>query len=75
MVVVELPCPLEETEVIVVEPPAQYEEMTVVELLVEQEEWQVHAPQVMTSVFDLIVYAVSMVIWAHLRKFYVGSTI
>jgi hypothetical protein len=72
--VVELPCPLEATEVAVAELLAQYVEMTVAELLVEQE-WQVHVPQVTTSVFDLIVYAASMVISAHLRKFDVGSTI
>jgi hypothetical protein len=41
MAVAELPCPLEVTEVAVVELLAQYE-MTVAELLVEQEEWQVH---------------------------------
>jgi hypothetical protein len=35
----------------------------------------VHVSQVTTSVFDLIVYAVSVVISAHLRKFCVGSTI
>jgi hypothetical protein len=66
MAVVELPCPLEVTEVAIAELLAQYEEMAVaklscpleateaiaellaqyemivVELLVEQEEWQVH---------------------------------
>jgi hypothetical protein len=42
MAVVELPCPLEVTEVAVAELLAQYE-MTFAELLVEQEEWQVHA--------------------------------
>jgi hypothetical protein len=35
----------------------------------------VHVPQVMTSVFDLIVYAGSVVILAHLRNFCVGFTI
>jgi hypothetical protein len=74
MAVAELPCPLEATEVVVVELLAQYEEMTVAELLVEQE-WQVHVPQVMTSVFDLIVYIASVAISPHLRKFCVGSTI
>jgi hypothetical protein len=73
--VVKLPCPFEATEVAVVELLAQYEEMIVVELLVEQEEWQVHVSQVTTSVFDLIVYATSMAISAHLRKFHVGFTI
>jgi hypothetical protein len=74
MAVAELPSPLEATEVAVAEPLAHYEEMTVAELLVEQE-WQVNIPQVMMSVFDLIVYAASVVISAHLRKFHVGSTI
>jgi hypothetical protein len=44
MVAAELPCYLEATEVAVVELLAQYEEMIVVELLVDQEEWQVHGP-------------------------------
>jgi hypothetical protein len=35
MAVVELPCPLEATEVAVVELLVQYEEMTVAELLVD----------------------------------------
>jgi hypothetical protein len=61
MAVVELPCPLEVTEVAVAELLAQYE-MTFAELLVEQEEWQVHAWQVMTSVLDLIVCVASVVI-------------
>jgi hypothetical protein len=72
--VAELPCPLEVTEVAVAELLAQYEEMTIVELLVEQE-WQVHVPQVTTLVFDLIVYAASVVISTHLRKFHIDSTI
>jgi hypothetical protein len=38
MAVAELPCPLEATEVVVADLLAQYEEMTVAELLVEQEE-------------------------------------
>jgi hypothetical protein len=42
--VVKLPCPLEMTVVAVVELLAQYEEMAVVELLVDQKEWQVHVP-------------------------------
>jgi hypothetical protein len=61
MAVVKLPCPLEATKVVVAELLAQYE-MTVAELLVEQEEWQVHVPQVMMSVLDLIVYATSVAI-------------
>jgi hypothetical protein len=75
VVVVKLPYPLETTEVAVVELLAQYEEMVVVELLVDQKEWQVHVPQVMTSVFDLTVYTASMAISAHLRKFHAGFTI
>jgi hypothetical protein len=71
MVVAQLPCLLEVTEVAVVELLAQYEEMTIAKLLVEQE-WHVHVPQVMTLVFDLIVYVVSVAISAHLRKFCVG---
>jgi hypothetical protein len=74
-VVAKLPYPLETTEVAVVELLAQYEEMVVVELLVDQKEWQVHVPQVMTSVFDLTVYTASMAISAHLRKFHAGFTI
>jgi hypothetical protein len=86
MVATKLPCPLEATEVAVAkllvaediavaELLSQYEEMAVAELLVDQEEWQVHGPQVMTSVFDLTVYAASMGISTHLRKFCAGSTI
>jgi hypothetical protein len=75
VVVAKLPYPLETTEVAVVELLAQYEEMVVVELLVDQKEWQVHVPQVMTSVFDLTVYTASMAISAHLRKFHAGFTI
>jgi hypothetical protein len=44
VVVVKLPCPLEMTEVVVAELHAQYEEMEVDELLVDQKEWQVHGP-------------------------------
>jgi hypothetical protein len=55
MTAVKLPCPLEATEVVVaellvaediavVELLSQYEEMVVAELLVDQEEWQVHGP-------------------------------
>jgi hypothetical protein len=44
MAVVELPCPLEVTEVVVAELLAQYEEMAVAELLVDQKECQVHGP-------------------------------
>jgi hypothetical protein len=72
--VAEHPYPLEVIEVAVAELLAQYEEMTVAELLVEQK-WQVHIPQEMTSVFDFIVYATSVAILAHLRKFCVNSTI
>jgi hypothetical protein len=35
----------------------------------------VHGPQVTTSAFDLIVYAASVAISAHLRKFHVSSII
>jgi hypothetical protein len=75
MPVVELPCPLETTEVDVVELLAQYEETAIAELLVDQEDWQVHGLQVTTSVFDLIVYTASVAILAHLRKFRIGSTV
>jgi hypothetical protein len=74
-VLVKLPCPLEANEVVVAELLAQYEEMAVAELLVDQEEWQLHGPQVTTSVFDLTVYANSVAISVHLRKFHIGSTI
>jgi hypothetical protein len=49
--------------------------MVVAELLIDQKEWQVDGPWVMTSVFDLTVYAASVAILAHLRKFHIGSTI
>jgi hypothetical protein len=49
--------------------------MAVAELLVDQKEWQVHGPQVMMSVFDLTVYAASVMISAYLRKFHTCSTI
>jgi hypothetical protein len=75
MAAAELPCPLEATEVVVAELLAQYEEMAVAELLVDQEEWQAHGLQVMTSVFDLTVYVAFVGISAHLRKFCAGSTI
>jgi hypothetical protein len=75
VVVAKLSCPLEMTKVAVIELHAQYEEMTVAELLVDQKEWQVHVPQLMTSVFGLTVYAASMAISAHLRKFRTSSTI
>jgi hypothetical protein len=86
MAVAELPCPLELTEVVVAELLvvegmvvagllSQYEEMVVADLLVDQEEWQVHGPQVTTSVFELTVYAASMGISAHLRKFCADFTI
>jgi hypothetical protein len=70
-----LPCPLETTKVAVAELLAQYEEKEVVELLVDQKEWQVHGLRVTTSVFDLTVYSTSVAILAHLRKFHVCSTI
>jgi hypothetical protein len=72
--IAKLPCPLETTEVVVAELLAQYEEMAVAELLVDQNEWQVHGPYVTTSVFDLSVYAASMAISDHLRKFCTGIT-
>jgi hypothetical protein len=74
VVVVKLPCHFEMTEVAVVELLAQYE-MAVVELLIDQKEWQVHGPWVTMLVFDLTVYTISVAISAHLRKFRVGSTI
>jgi hypothetical protein len=60
--VVKLPCPLEMTKVVVAELLAQYEEMSVADLLVDQKEWQVHVPQVTTLVFGLTVYAASVAI-------------
>jgi hypothetical protein len=42
MAITDLPCPLEATKVTVAELLAQYEEMAVTELLVDQEEWEVH---------------------------------
>jgi hypothetical protein len=51
VVVVKLSCPLEMTEVDIAELIAQCEEMAVAKLLVDQKEWQVHVPQVTTSVF------------------------
>jgi hypothetical protein len=62
----ELPCPLEATQVAVVQLLAQYENMIVAELLVDQEEWQVHGPQVMMLMFDLTIYAASRGISSHL---------
>jgi hypothetical protein len=44
MVVAKLPCPLETTEVAIAELLAQYEEMAIVELHIDQKEWQVHGP-------------------------------
>jgi hypothetical protein len=73
--VAKVSCPLEMTEVAVTELLAQYKEMVVAGLFVDQKEWQVHAPQVMMSVFDVTVYMASVVISAHLRKFHTGSTI
>jgi hypothetical protein len=73
LAVAKLPCPLEMIEVAVTKLLAQYEEMVVVEQLVDQKEWQVYGPRVMTSVFDLTVYATSMAILAHLRKFRADS--
>jgi hypothetical protein len=57
VVVTKLYCPLETTKVDVAELLAQYEEMAIAELLVDQKEWQVHFLQVMTSVFGLTIYA------------------
>jgi hypothetical protein len=74
VVVVKLHCPLEMTEVGVAEFLTQYEEMAVTELLVDQKEWQVHVSQVTTSVFVLTIYAVSVAISTHLRKFHADST-
>jgi hypothetical protein len=54
---------------------SQYEELIVAELLIDQEEWQVHGLQVMRSVFDLTIYAASMEILGHLRNFHTGSTL
>jgi hypothetical protein len=54
---------------------SQYEELAVAELHVDQEELQVHGPQVMRLVFNLTVYATSVGISSHLRKFNVGYTI
>jgi hypothetical protein len=73
--VVKFACPLEMTNVAVAELLVQYEEMAVAELLVDQKEWKVLVPQVMTLVFCSTVYAASMVISAHLRKFHASSTI
>jgi hypothetical protein len=73
--IAKLPCPLKMTKVVVAELHAQYEEMEVDELLVDQKEWQVHGPQVTTSVFDLTVYVAFMAISDHLRKFRTSSTI
>jgi hypothetical protein len=91
MIVVELPCPLElkmtevtvaklhypleTTEVAVMELLAQYEEMAVAKLLVDQKEWQVYGPRVTTSVFNLTAYTTSVAISIHLRKFHAGYTI
>jgi DNA-directed RNA polymerase len=73
--IVKLSCPSEVTEVAVAELLTQYEEMPVAKMLVDQKEWQVHVPQVMTSVFGLTVYGASMAISAHLRKFHANSII
>jgi hypothetical protein len=73
--VAKLPCSLEMTKVAAAELLAQYEEMAVVELLVDQKEWQVHVLQVMISMFGLTIYAASVAISAHLRKFHAGSII
>jgi hypothetical protein len=42
--IVKIPCHLKTIEVVVAELPAQYEEMAVAELLVDQKEWQLHGP-------------------------------
>jgi hypothetical protein len=73
--IAKLPYPLEMTEVAVVEILAQYEEMAVAELFVDQKEWQVRGSQVTMSVFDLTVYTASVAISANLRKFRAGSKI
>jgi hypothetical protein len=86
MVAVKLPSPLEATEVAiaellvaeeiaVAELLSQYEQMVVAELLVDQEEWQVHGLHVMVLEFDLTIYITFVGISAHLRKFHAGSTI
>jgi hypothetical protein len=76
VVVVKLPCPLEMTEVDVAELHlAQYEEMAVVELLVDQKEWQVHSPWVTTLVFDLTMHADFVAISTHLQKFCASTII
>jgi hypothetical protein len=72
---IKLPYPLETTEVAIEELLAQYEEVAVAEMLVDQKEWQVHVLQVTMSVFGLTVYATSLSISAHLRNFCAGSTI
>jgi hypothetical protein len=73
--VTKLPCPLETTEVAIAELLAQYEEMVVAELLVDQKEWEVLGPQVTTSMFDLTVYTASVALSTHLKKFHAGYTI
>jgi hypothetical protein len=77
VVVANLLYPLKTIEVAVAELLAQYEEMTVAEwqVVVNQKEWQVHGPQVMTSVFHLNVYIAFVVISDHLRKFCANFTI
>jgi hypothetical protein len=70
MVVAKLPCPLETTEVAIAELLAQYEEMAIAELHIDQKEWQVHGPQVTISVFDLTVYAASTVISVSIKSCY-----
>jgi hypothetical protein len=62
-------------EIAVAELLSQYEKMIVAKLLVDQEEWQVHGPQVTMSMFDLTIYAASMGISAHLGIFHTASTI
>jgi predicted TPR repeat methyltransferase len=73
--VAKLPCPLEMTEVAIAELFDQYEETAFAKLLVDQKEWQVHVPQVMTSVFSLTIYVASVAISAHLRNFRASSAI
>jgi hypothetical protein len=67
VVVAKLPCPSKLL--------AQYEGIIVAGLLVDQKEWQVHGPQVTTSMFALTVYVAYVEISTHLGKFHADSTI
>jgi hypothetical protein len=75
VVVAKLPCPSEVIDVAVAELLAQYEGIIVAGLLVDQKEWQVHGPQVTTSMFALTVYVAYVAISTHLGKFHADSTI